>query len=229
MVFSGLWPFLTSSAVMSSMPNQMARRPPSRHSGSRSWFLKTSNSVASVPKKTVSRKGLPWTLPLASSVKISSTVSRLLKKLSSVPKKWWMPVRSARTVDFIAQPARVLEAEGELVVGRDRAVGAVELAAVRGDQRNHAGVAMDLVDGQRQCATAFAGCAAARAGPGCGRVRQFVEVLHQLLHAGVDEPAQRGFFVAFAEDQAGNVVEQAGAAQAMERLAQMFAAAPGIP
>ena len=32
-VFSGLWPFLTSSAVMSSMPNQIARRPPSRAQG----------------------------------------------------------------------------------------------------------------------------------------------------------------------------------------------------
>ena len=45
LVFSGLWPFLTNSAVMSSMPNQIARRPPSRQRGSRSWFLNTSNSV----------------------------------------------------------------------------------------------------------------------------------------------------------------------------------------
>ncbi len=61
------------------------------------------------------------------------------------------------------------------------------------------------------------------------RVRQFVEVLHQALDAGVDEPAQRLLLVAFAEDQAGNVVEQAGAAQAMERLAEVFAAARVIP
>ena len=49
---------------MSSMPNQMARKPPSRHRGSRSWFLKTSNSVASVPKKMAVAEGLAVDLAL---------------------------------------------------------------------------------------------------------------------------------------------------------------------
>src|SRR5579864_8228368 len=54
------------------------------------------------------------------------------------------------------------------------------------------------------------------------RVRQFVEVLHHALHAGVDEPAQRRILITFAEDKSWNIVEQAGAPQAVERLARMF-------
>ncbi len=39
----------------------------------------------------------------------------------------------ADVFEFLPQPLRAFPAEGELVVGRDRAVAAMELAAVRGD------------------------------------------------------------------------------------------------
>src|SRR5208337_2422552 len=46
----------------------------------------TSCSVPSVPTQTASRQGLPLTVPRAIAVRIDSTASWLLKKLSSVPR-----------------------------------------------------------------------------------------------------------------------------------------------
>jgi len=77
------------------MPNQRLLRPPSRASGSRSWFLKTSNSVASVAKVIALRNGSLPTLPRAMAENISSVVRRSLKKLSSVPKNRLIPASSA--------------------------------------------------------------------------------------------------------------------------------------
>ena len=65
------------------------------------------------------------------------------------------------------------------------------------------------------------------------RVRQLVEVLHQPLNAGVDQPcpvrcASASPSQSCGEDQAGDVVEQAGAAQAVEGLARVLAVGAGL-
>ncbi len=55
------------------------------------------------------------------------------------------------------------------------------------------------------------------------RVRHLVQILHHALDAGVHQVRQRIALVAGTEDQAGDVVQQAGLTQAVEGLAWMLA------
>src|SRR5207253_3136130 len=57
------------------------------------------------------------------------------------------------------------------------------------------------------------------------RVRQFVEILHETLHARVDKPPAPVALVAFAKHEARNIVQQSREAEPMKGLAQVFAAA----
>ena len=100
------WPFLMSVAVRSSIPSQSARKPDLLAGLSRSRFFQVSNSVASVPHRTAFRSGLPAIVARDIVSNICSTAGRLLKKLSSVPKKYRMPScsRSRRISSTIRSP-----------------------------------------------------------------------------------------------------------------------------
>src|SRR2546422_7799719 len=81
---------------------------------------------------------------------------------------------------------------------------------------------VDLVDRQRPARKGPALVGRLEQTQARRRVRQFVEVLHQPLNAGVDKPAERRLFIPFTEYQTRNVVQEARAAQAMERNARML-------
>src|SRR6266849_9059323 len=55
------------------------------------------------------------------------------------------------------------------------------------------------------------------------RMGKLVQVLNQLLDARIDEPADRGFFVTFAEYQTWTIIQEARSAEPMEYFTRMLA------
>ncbi len=99
----------------------------------------------------------------------------------------------------------------------------MKLTAMRRDHTDHAGIAMQFGNRNwlaRERAALMRRLDQAQAGDG---MRQLVEILNQLLNPRVNQPAHGTFFVAFAEHQSWNIIQETGTAKAMEDFARMLA------